>query len=97
VLVRRYWACAGERLLPVETTNARFREPARRRFRRDMEVLASHGLIHPYARGLRHWFVGDTSGTIVLNSWYALKPFSQREHDELFGWIDDLLASRPEP
>lgn len=97
VLVRRYWACPGERLLPAETTSARFRDAARRRFRHDMEVLAANGLIHPYARGLRHWFVAETSGAIVLNAWYAVKPYTQRERDELFGWIDDLLASRAEP
>jgi hypothetical protein len=97
VLVRRYWACAGERVLPVETTNAAFREPARRRFRQDMDVLAAHDKIHAYARGIRHWFVGETSGTIVLNSWFALKPCSEPERDELFEWIDDLLASRAEP
>jgi hypothetical protein len=33
----------------------------------------------------------------VLNAWYAVKPYTQRERAELFGWIDDLLASRAEP
>lgn len=97
VLVRRYWACAGERVVPVEDSDAKFTAAARQRFRRDMEELAAHGLIHPYARGLRHWLIGETSGTIVLNSWLAVTAFTPRERDELFGWIDDLLASRAAP
>jgi hypothetical protein len=55
VIVRRYWACQGERLLPAETTSVRVRAAARQRFRHDMEVLAANALIHPFARGLRHW------------------------------------------
>src|SRR6185369_6162698 len=48
VLVRRYWACPGERLLPALETTEPFREAARMRFRKDMEKLIEHGKLHPY-------------------------------------------------
>jgi hypothetical protein len=93
VIVRRYWACPGEQLLPVPWTNVVFREAARKRLRRDMEVLVEHGKIHPYAgRGFSHWSVGQASGTIVLDNWYMLRPYSPYEREAFLESIDKLLA-----
>lgn len=98
VLVGRYWACTEEKLLSVRSENVTFREAARKRFRRDMEVLAEHGKFHPYApRGFFHWFVGESSGTIVMDSWLALRPCSARERDQLLERLDELFARTAAP
>jgi hypothetical protein len=71
VIIRRYWACPGERLVPAEPSVRPFDVAARERIRRDMAVLAEHGKIHTYARGFPHWFVSEHSHTIVLNQWIS--------------------------
>lgn len=94
VLVRRYWACPGERLLPARVTQGPFREAARMRFRKDMEKLVEHGKVHPYARGLSHMLVGETSGTLLLNAWAIFRSGTPHEQKELLETIDLLLATR---
>jgi hypothetical protein len=71
VIIRRYWACPGERLLPADPNVRPFDVAASERFRRDMAVLAEHGKIHTFARGFPHWFVSERSHTIVLNEWIS--------------------------
>ena len=97
VLVRRYWGCPDEQLLPVESTEVTFRAAARDRFRRDLEVLAEHGRVHPYVRSYHHWYVGETSGCIVLNSWAAVAPAEPGEAASLLAVVDKLLARRAAP
>jgi uncharacterized protein len=94
VLVTRYAACAGERLAGIETTAAPFREAASERFRADMQKLVDHGLVHPYARGEFHWLISSETGTLVLDSWEALRECSAAEGRELMGNVDRILASR---
>jgi len=69
VLVGRHWACTDEQLVPVDRKKHVLTPEAIRRFHRDMVVLSDHGMFHPFAgRGFAHWLIGETSGTIVLNS-----------------------------
>ena len=97
VLVRRYWACPDEQLLPVKSTEVTFRASARDRFRRDLEVLAEHDRVHPYVRSYHHWYVGETSGCIVLNSWAAVTAAEPGEAASLLAVVDKLLARRAGP
>jgi hypothetical protein len=98
LIVRRYWACPDERLLPVRETTAPLRAGARARFRRDIEVLLESGYVHPFAdRGFFHWLVGEASGTIVLDTWSVLTPSPELDHEQLLPSIDALLARRSEP
>ena len=96
VLVSRYWACPGERLISAQTTNVKFQTDACPRFRRDMEVLADHGKMHPFAgRGFAHLFVGEQTGTIVMNAWSVLKPCSPRERSSLSRSTSCSQSARP--
>lgn len=54
-------------------------------------------LLHPYARGFSHWWVAEPSGTIVLDSWFALRRLDEREHIEQVELIDRKLAERAQP
>lgn len=94
VIVRRYAACAGERLVPAELTDGRFDVAARERFRQDMAALAASGRVHTYARGLAHWFVSDRTHAIVLNRWVACEPTDPEECARFVKSIDRQLASR---
>src|SRR5262245_43375123 len=49
VLITRYAACPGEKLLSVKGMWVTFAKEAQQRFHRDMQVLIERGLIHPYA------------------------------------------------
>jgi len=94
VIVRRYWACPGEMLVRVDGSDVRFTLQASARFRVDMKRLFEHGLYHPYVRGFYHWWVAQPSGTIVLDSWYALEPCDERERERQATMIDRRLAER---
>lgn len=72
VLVRRYWSCAGDRLLRADASPPP-RPDAVARYLRDMRSLADLGMCHPYARGLAHVFVGAPSGTLVMNAWHVVE------------------------
>lgn len=93
VLVGRHWACADERVVPVDDHAHAVTLEASRRFRRDMEVLADHGKFHAFAgRGVHHWLLGETSGTIVLSDWTVLRPLDPRDRAEVLGAVDRQLA-----
>lgn len=95
VMVRRYWACPGERLvIPDDIAGAPWPEAARTRFRQDMAKLADHGKIHPYARGFAHMYLSDRSGTIVLNTWPVLCSGNERERQDFLASIDFQLQQR---
>jgi uncharacterized protein len=94
VVISRYAACPGERLVRVETTSEPFREAASRRFRADMQTLIDHGLVHPFVRGPHHWLVSSETGTLVLDSWYALRACDPEEGAEMLAKVDRQLASR---
>ena len=95
VLVRRYWACPGERLLvPEPTSKATWPEAARFRFRRDMGRLVEHGRVHPWARGFAHMYVSETSETILLNAWAVVKPGTSEEQADFLESIDFQLERR---
>jgi hypothetical protein len=94
VLISRYWACPGEELDPVSSTDVPFRDSAVYRFRKDLERLARQGMMHPYVRGLAHWLVGRQTGTLVLNSWSALRPCDREEANDLLKRVDWLLSQR---
>lgn len=94
VLVRRYWACPGERLQPARETTGPFHEAARRRFRNDMEKLLECGKVHPYARGLSHVLVSQNTGTLLLNRWIMVRTGTPREQKDFLETIDLLLATR---
>lgn len=92
VLVARYWACPGEQLRDVGA-RSEISASAAVRFRHDMQVLAQHGKLHPYAgRGYDGWLVGERSGTIALAAWNALRPLSDHERDEVLEGCERLLA-----
>ena len=95
VLVRRYWACPGERLLvPDPLDSETWPEAARMRFLRDMERLAEHGKVHPWARGDAHVYVSDRSGTILLNTWSVLKSGTSDEQHDFLRSINFKLLRR---
>jgi uncharacterized protein len=96
VLIVRYAACPGERFVRVETTTGPFREAASRRFRAEMKTLIDHGLVHPFVRGPHHWLVSSETGTLVLDSWYALRKCEPEEGAEMLAKVDRQLASRSE-
>jgi len=93
VLVCRHWACNDEQMVPVADQTHLVTPEATRRFQRDMQVLADHGKFHAFAgRGLHHWFIGETSGTIVLSDWTVLRPLDPRDRAEVLGAVDRQLA-----
>jgi len=98
VLVGRHWACTDEQLVPVDRKKHVLTPEAIRRFHRDMVVLSDHGMFHPFAgRGFAHWLIGETSGTIVLNSWSVLWPFEPRERAEMLSAVDRQLTWLAKP
>jgi uncharacterized protein len=94
VLITRYAACPGERLARIETTTGPLQEAAGARFRADMQKLVDRGLVHPYVRGPYHWLISSETGTLVLDSWYALRECSEAEGIEMMGKVDGFLARR---
>ena len=99
VSLTRYAACVGERLVNAWDVAVTFRPEACRRFWDEMQRLAAKGLMHPYARHPMHWWVGVESGTIVLDSWSALRRANERDIAELLGSIKctlDLKIKQPE-
>jgi hypothetical protein len=95
VLVRRYWACPGERLLvPHPLDGSSWPEAARVRFLRDMEHLTEHGKVHPWARGYAHMYVSERSGTILLNTWSMLKSGTPDEQHDFLHSIKFKLLRR---
>jgi len=95
VLVRRYWACPGERLVQASTEGPPFRAAAWTRFRSDMAKLVATGKMHPYARGFAHLLVGETSGTILLDSWFVLRTGTPDEQRYFLETIDRVYAPDP--
>jgi hypothetical protein len=94
VLVSRYTACPGERLRPAESTEGPFREAAREQFRKDMNTLVEHGLVHPYARGMAHWLVSSETGALLLESWGAVRPCGAAEGARMLATIERRLEER---
>jgi hypothetical protein len=95
VLVRRYWACPGERLvIPNAIAGAPWLETARTRFRDDMTKIAAHGKVHPYARGFAHMYLGERTGVVLLNTWSVLKVGNAREQRDFLEAIDFQLQRR---
>lgn len=78
VLVTRYAACEGERLLPVRPSapgQGSISEASRERAKKDLLRLSERGLIHPWAaRGFAPWLVSSESKTLVLSGWTELRP-----------------------
>jgi len=98
VLVGRYWACADEQLVPVDRQKHVFTPEASRRFQCDILTLADHGAFHPYAhRGVHHWLIGETSGTIVLNAWTALSNLDPRERTLVLDRVNRQLTWLAKP
>lgn len=93
VIIRRYWACPSERLVPAESVLP-FDTGARERLLRDMSALASHGKRHAYAKGLAHWFVGERTHTIVLNQWITCEEATPEECEHFVRSIERTLARR---
>lgn len=93
VLIARYWACEDEPLVQIDDDEARVvTAAALARFERDMTVLADHGSYHPYAgEGYDSWWIGERSGTIVLDNWTALEPLESFERDKVLGEIKKLV------
>ncbi|HET9622331.1 MAG TPA: hypothetical protein VFP84_13255 [Kofleriaceae bacterium] len=97
VMITRYWACPGERLLiPHRDSDVGppWPEAARTRFRDDMAKLAAHGKVHPYARGYAHMYLSDRTGTVLLNTWSVLKAGTAREQREFLESIDFQIQRR---
>ena len=91
VIVRRYWACKGERLLKANEEPVKLSAPASGKFREDLVRLADAGFMHAAAfRGMTYWLVGERTGTIVLDGWAALQPLRDRE--AMFEAIDASLS-----
>ena len=94
VLVVRYAACPGERLVRAKATTAPFRADAAKRFIAEMDLLAARGKVHPYARGLTHWLVSSETGTLLLESWSVLRDASEGERKEMGEIIREIIQER---
>jgi hypothetical protein len=78
VLVVKYWACPGEQRLPFDSAPDPG-DAAMRRFRDDLLKLADAGWMHPYAtRGTLSWRVSSTTGMVVLDNWFVMKPIEDK-------------------
>jgi hypothetical protein len=92
VIIRRYAACKGERLIKVSQEPVKLTPAARARVREDLTRLADAGFMHPWAsRGATYWRVGEQTGTIVLEAWAVLQPLHDRA--DLLQKLDHALAS----
>jgi hypothetical protein len=93
ILVSRYVACAGERVLRVKDhPSFRANEARRQRFLSDLERLADAGYMHQAAgRGTTHWLFGEHTHAIVLDGWAALGPL--REREDMFDSVRFALRS----
>jgi hypothetical protein len=94
VLILRYSACPGERLIPAKATTGPFRGAAAAQFIEEMDALAARGKIHPYARSLSHWLLSSATETIHLERWSALRDGSEDECEELGLIVRDLIQDR---
>lgn len=94
VLVVRYAACPGEQLHPAEETKAPLREEAARRFVAEMELLASQGRVHPYARGEFHWLVSSKTGTLLMEAWSVLRHAGETECKQMIRAIREIIERR---
>jgi hypothetical protein len=96
ILVQRYAACAGERLLPVVESLGPYPHAAKARILEELRRLRAAGLWHSYAHlGLDYWMRAERSGTLVLSDWSALSPWSpSREVDEVQE-VEDMLHRLP--
>ncbi|MEZ4401137.1 MAG: hypothetical protein R3B06_14020 [Kofleriaceae bacterium] len=94
VSLTRYTACVGERLKNAADPSMWFRPEACRRFWDEMQRLAAAGIMHPFARHPMHWWVGEDSGTIVLDSWSAVRYGSPSDIEELLRTIRNTLDWR---
>lgn len=94
VLVVRYAACPGEQLLPAEETKGPFREKAAHRFVAEMELLASHGKVHPYARGEFHWLVSSKTGTLLMEAWSVLRDAGETECKQVIEVVKGIIERR---
>ncbi|MEZ4468668.1 MAG: hypothetical protein R3F60_10140 [bacterium] len=91
VFVTRYAACPGEQLRPVQAGATALRPAAVQRFRREIRMMADHGLVHRYTRGGVHWRVSSETGTLVLNAWQALQPGDPEACEEMCQQVDRAL------
>jgi hypothetical protein len=91
LVARRYWACPDERLVHAETPGVKLSDAAKERFRADMLRLIERGKFHPYARSLGHVFVGERSGTIVMNAWTNMRAGDTQELGDARRDLDRML------
>ncbi|MBK7536267.1 MAG: hypothetical protein IPI49_13030 [Myxococcales bacterium] len=94
VLLLRYPACPDEELFPFDSTSIVPSQEAQDRFRQDLQVLAEHGLVHPFARGTAHWLISSKTGTLLLDSWYCLRRGEPEEAQDLLRRVDRRLEKR---
>lgn len=87
LVVRRYWACPGERLLKLSGSDLKLHEEARRRFAADMQRMFEQGKLYPYIRGDAHWLVSEKTGVIVLSPWLLIDAVPKK-WEEHFGAIE---------
>lgn len=91
IVVRRYWACPGEKLIELNGSGLKLKEDARTRFLADMQRLFDHGKLYPYIRGDAHWLVSEKTGVIVLSPW-LLSDAEPKDREEHFESIERTFA-----
>ncbi len=91
LMVRRYWACPGEKLIRLRDSGVTLNKEARERFVADMQRLFDHGKLYPYIRGDAHWLVSEKTGVIVLSPW-LLADAEPKKWEDHFGAIERTFA-----
>lgn len=91
LVVRRYWACPGEKLIELHGSGLKLKEEARQRFVADMQRLFDHGKLYPYIRGDAHWLVSEKTGVVVLSPW-LLADAEPKKWEDHFGAIERTFA-----
>jgi hypothetical protein len=93
VLVTRYPAVEGEKLVALKPGQGVVSDGTRARVRADFEKLAANGMVHGYAsRGFAHWLSTADKKTVVLDGWTSLRPAGVPESAQHLEQIDGLLS-----
>ena len=96
VLVTYYPDCKKDFLLPYtkyEKNIAPVSDEAKRRFLRDIEIMAENNLMHPFTlAGPSYWLVNPDTGKIFLDSWSRLTEISLEKKDEIIALAKEKLG-----
>lgn len=93
VLITRWPACPGERLLDMSERSGPASRDACDRLREDMKILAQNGLFHPYLEGDAMFHISSETRTIVVRSWECVERGWKSEIAEMFENLESNIAA----